>query len=151
MLSPRFLYPVTFGLFFFVLGIMLRNWNLMIIAIPLCVSALILPFLGSVEPELEIERHVSAVRVIEGGAVTVTVTIKNVGDTIEHLRVEDQLVDMSSVTNGVRGWFGRLKKGECVGYSYDLDFSEPGKYKLAPILVFASSLLSFKKSKMLEN
>lgn len=91
------------------------------------------------EPRLELERRVSELRPGAGEAVTVTVSVTNVGRPLPDLRVVDGVPPALAVVEGSPRCGAVLRSGETVTFSYTLE-TRPGRHCFEPATVVARDL-----------
>ncbi len=90
------------------------------LAIPLAVYLLLGLYFAPPEPNLRIERELSAERVTPQTPVTVTLRVTNLGETLEELLLEDQLAPALNLVKGETSRFCTLKKGESLTWTYTI-------------------------------
>jgi len=99
-------------------GLVTLNGGLLVLALPLAIYVGAALLFGPQEPRLEIARTLSADRVPENEAVTVTLSITNHGAALEELLVEDQIPHRLNVIEGQPAVLASLPSGESLEISY---------------------------------
>ena len=90
------------------------------LAIPLALYLLLGLYFAPQEPNLRIERELSAERVTPQTPVIVTLRVINLGDNLEELRLEDQLAPALKITDGEASCLCTLKKGASITWRYTI-------------------------------
>ena len=87
-------------------------------------------FLEKQKTELEVERRVSDTRIMAGDSVQVEILVRNRGEAVELLEVEDLLPDYVAVSEGTNRALLSLDEGEECSFGYTLRCPLRGRYKL---------------------
>lgn len=103
-----------------VLGLATGAGRLLALALPLAVFLLVAAWRASGEVKLSALRMLSAERVFSGEEVRVTLTVKNEGNHLEEVLLEDVLPDRLEVVEGSHRLLTRLPAGGSATWTYTL-------------------------------
>ncbi len=129
---------LAFGLILLGLGIM--NSNFLVLALPVVVYVLTGLIYGPHSPQISAERSFSARRVAPGMAVTVKVTLTNLGEKLEQVWVKDALPAGLEKLSGTMGCLVSLEAGERKSFEYAVR-AQRGSYRFAALQAFTSDIL----------
>ena len=129
---------LVLGLLF--VGLATREGELLALGIPFVVYLVMGLFFAPGNVHLEVERSLSTDRVVQNAPVTVHLKIKNLGSSIEYLRIEDTVPAGLQFVEGTPRMITALKTGETVDFSYTLRGGR-GNYRLSRLRIAASDHL----------
>ncbi len=114
-----------------VAGLFLVSGTLVALSLPIVVYLGIMGlFLEKERADLEVERRISDTRIMAGDSLHIEVIVRNRGEPIELLEVEDIIPDYVSVAGGTNCALMSLDEGEECSFEYTLDCPLRGRYKL---------------------
>lgn len=124
------------ALFFLLTGLALRSWELISLLIPMTVLIAMVHILNRPpQIRLEVEHRLETNRVAEGDGVEVSLRIKNNGEALAGLEVEDLVSHGALVAEGRSGFPIALGADEELRVQYRLTFPKRGKYQVGPTAV----------------
>jgi uncharacterized protein (DUF58 family) len=140
MFMQRFIFLSTIIYSLLLAGLVTLQGRLIALAIPF-VLYLLYGFYNTAEsPSLQIERRFSSERVTPDSDVLISIFIKNNGNDIEELYLEDRLADSLSIRRGSNRHLLRLPKGSSQTVTYTLA-GPRGAYRFESISVEVRDML----------
>jgi len=120
------------------------DWIVLLVIIPLVILLFfgVLLFQGK-EPQLDITRHLSHVKIFEDDHVDVTVTIKNKGSHVPFIEIIDVLPNRVNLEQGSNYAVLSLKPQEEITFTYTVSCPVRGHYDIGPLNVRIRDYLSF--------
>lgn len=129
MQSRKGYWLAVFALFAIVAGIWARSGGLIAAAVPVLAYITLTGLLTrNQEFELELERTLDETRIMAGDSLLVELRIRNLGETLDVLEVEDVLPEFTYVSDGGNRAILHLDKGEEFTLRYSLACPYRGKY-----------------------
>ncbi len=127
----------------FLLGVILGNWRLVVLPIPLVVLLALSTLLLPPQPRLVVTREVEPAEALEGGRAKVTLGLRNEGDALDLLEVFDDLPrEMRLVGGSNHAIFSLDPESEAV-VEYEVEAPRSGDYVLGPLTVRSRDALGF--------
>ncbi len=122
------------------LGLLVRDGDLLVLALPLAVYWGAALLFGPQEPQLELTRTLSEDRVRENEPVIVDLAIKNLGSALERVLVEDQVPSLLEVIDGAASALAVLPPGGRLELQYTVR-ARRGGFEFGDVRVTASDQL----------
>lgn len=119
----------------FVLGVILGNWRLVVLPIPLVVLLAISTLLLPPQPRLVVTREVEPEEALEGGRAKVTLGLRNEGDALDLLEVFDDLPRELRLMGGSNHAILGLEPESEAVVEYEVEAPRSGDYILGPLTV----------------
>lgn len=125
-------------------GLFVMDWIVILIIIPLVILLFVgvLLFQGK-EPQLEVTRQLSHVKIFEDDHVDVTVTIKNNGGRVPLIEIFDVLPERVNIEKGSNYALLSLKPHEELTFTYALSCPVRGHYDIGPLNVRVRDYFGF--------
>lgn len=121
-------------------GLISLNGPLLALAIPVVFYLASGLLFSPVDLQLEAERTVEPERILPGTPITVTLRVRNLGEAVEELFLEDQLPEGLEVTEGALSWLGSLAPGETAEFSYQV-VGKRGQHRFSSVQAKAGDQL----------
>ncbi len=125
-------------------GLGTRNGGFLVLAIPVMVYLAAGLFYEPEAPQLKIDRHLSADRVVPGQVITVTLTITNDGPSLEEVHLVDNIPPALEVREGNHTLMTGLTGGQTVQIEYSV-LGKRGLYRFLGLDVTIRDYLGLSK------